>query len=371
MTITITLGEHIMGASNIQTSDDITPVFRLTKSQLKPIIDNIVSDKTVESFDVSIKHQVQGYYGYQAEKVIPTFTYTTTTGHTGKVTVFVKWFYREGPAEAHNYAYLTKHQAPIPRMYGTLTNREQREMLFLEYLDPITDSERFLNDFEQFHQFLALAACFNAIQPSREYAAQLPHHDIDRSLTEAVSVLNSIWDYGCKGELGNALKKFCSGREDRLSRLQTLAKRLIEPVTQMETGLAHTDFYPENTGWRRETEELLMLDLEFVGFAPRFYDAAGWIGAPDDIQHRCRPREELAQYYMKQYTRWGGCPVPLEQFLEDTRILWMASELRMLGWRLGRALDGRVDWTEDRDEGRRVLREGLHEDLSILLRQTS
>lgn len=137
----------------------------------------------------------------------------------------------------------------------------------------------------------------------------------------------------------------------------------------METGLAHTDFYPENTGWRRETGELLMIDLEFVGFAPLFYDVAGWIGAPDNIQKRCCPRRELAQYYLEQYARWGGCPVPLEQFLEDTRILWMASEFKMLGWRLGRALDGCVDWTDNREEGRRVFRDELQRDLSILLQQ--
>ena len=360
-----------MSVNNSQHDEDITPVFGLAKSQLRPIMDNIVSDETVDSFDVSIEHEVQGYYGYQAEKIIPTFTYTTTTGNTGKVIVFVKWFYRKGPAEAHNYTYLEKHHAPIPRMYGTLIKSHQREMLFLEYLAPVTDSDGFLNDDDQFHQFLALAARFNAIQPSQEYASKLPHHDIGRSLKESVSVLNSIWDYACKGELGNALKQFCSSSEDNLNRLKNLAKQLIDPVNQMKTGIAHTDFYPENTGWRRETGELLMLDLEFVGFAPRFYDVAGWVGAPDDILPRCLPRRELAQYYLEQYIRWSGCPVPLEQFLEETRILWMAGELKMLGWRLGRALDGCVDWTDDRGEGRRFFREGLHRDLSILLRQVS
>ncbi|MBC8234169.1 phosphotransferase [bacterium] len=359
-----------MSANNPQRNEYIIPIFGLTKSQLRPIINNIVSNEPVDSFDVSIEHEVQGYYGYQAEKIIPTFIYTTTAGNTGKVIVFVKWFYREGPAEAHNYIYLAKHNAPIPRMYGTFKSH-QREMLFLEYLTPVTDSDGFLNDADQFHQFLALVARFNAIQPSQEYASQLPRHDIGRSLKESVPVLNSIWDYACKGELGDALKQFCSSSEDNLNRLQNLAKQLIAPVNQMETGIAHTDFYPENTGWRRETRELLMLDLEFVGFAPWFYDVAGWIGAPDDIQPRCLPRRELAQYYLEQYIRRGGCPVQLEQFLEETHILWMAGELKMLGWRLGRALDGCVDWTDDHEEGRRFFREGLRRDLSILLRQVS
>ena len=33
-----------------------------------------------------------------------------------------------------------------------------------------------------------------------------------------------------------------------------------------------------------------------------------------------------------------------------------------------RALDGKVDWTDDREEGRRVFREELHKTLSALLR---
>ncbi len=85
-----------MSAGNFNPQKNTTPVFGLTKKQLRPILDNIVSDDTVASFEVSIEHQVQGYYGYQAEKVLPTFIYTTATGRTGKVVLLVKWFYRTG-----------------------------------------------------------------------------------------------------------------------------------------------------------------------------------------------------------------------------------------------------------------------------------
>jgi hypothetical protein len=347
--------------------NDVTPVFGLTRSQLIPIISNAVLNETVESFDISIEHQVQGYYGYQAEKIIPTFTYTTATGNAGKITIFIKKFYRKGPAEAHNYVLLEKHQAPIPRMYGTLTDVDQREILFLEYLVPIADNEKFLSDADQFHQFIDLAAHFNAIQLSQEFADQLSNLDISNRLIGAGSVLNKIWSLACKGELGNTLRQFCSSSEDKLKQLQMLIKRLIEPIERMELGLSHTDFYSENTGWRWKTGELLMIDLEFVGFAPKFFDVAGWIGAPDDIQPRCCQRRELAQYYLEQYARYGGFPMTLEQFLDEVHTLWMAGELRMLGWSLGRAVDGQVDWTNDQEEGQRLYRDGLYKVLNDLL----
>lgn len=39
----------------------------------------------------------------------------------------------------------------------------------------------------------------------------------------------------------------------------------------------------------------------------------------------------------------------------------------MLGWCLDRALDGQVDWTNDREEGQRLCRDGLYKVLNDLL----
>ncbi len=39
----------------------------------------------------------------------------------------------------------------------------------------------------------------------------------------------------------------------------------------------------------------------------------------------------------------------------------------MLPFSLGRSVDGKVDWTEDQDEGRRVYRGDIHRKLRVLL----
>jgi hypothetical protein len=135
----------------------------------------------------------------------------------------------------------------------------------------------------------------------------------------------------------------------------------------MEVGLAHGDFYPDQALRREQTGELLLVDLEGVGLRPRFFDIGRWIGAPDEIQPRCLPQEELARHYLAERARWGGRAVPLREFLEETRLLALADALMMLPFDTGRSLDGKVDWTEDRDEGRRVFREEVRRQLSLLL----
>jgi hypothetical protein len=353
---------------------DITPVFGLTKAQLQPVIHNIVPDETVVSFDIVIEHQVQGYCGYSAEKVIPTFICTKESGRVERTTVFAKRFHRTGTAEAHYYAALQEHQAPIPRMYEVLTDPDGREILFLEYLEPIGDiqaCDEFMNDLDNFRQCLSATAHFNAIQPSGEYVHQFPVKDIGRGLANSIVTLEHIWDSACRGNLGDALKHLCSGSRTGLRQLQACARRLVEPVEKMRTGLIHSDIYAENTGWRRSSGELLIIDLEWIGFGPRFYDAARWLGAPDDRQlHLCQ-RNELARHYMEQYVRWDGSAVPLDQFMKESFMLWKAQIFSMLWFRLARALDGHVDWTEDREAGRRFFRGSLYRDLCILVRESN
>ena len=43
--------DRIPGASHLQPNEDVTPVFGLTKAQLRPIVDNIAREPVV-SFDV-------------------------------------------------------------------------------------------------------------------------------------------------------------------------------------------------------------------------------------------------------------------------------------------------------------------------------
>lgn len=334
------------------------PVFGFAKSQLWPIVESIAGAPVV-SFEVTIEHRVAGRYGDRGDKVIPTFEYKTQCGHFARATVFVKRHCEPGPAEAYHYAYLAEHGAPIPRMYGWLTDQNKREVIFLEHLDVVTDEDpylEFLSDPGRFRQFLSATARFNAIRPSGSYAEQLRRQEWGVQLTRAARVLENIWDLARKGELGRGLAEFCSGPRDRLTRLQTLAERLISPVSRMERGLCLYDHRPCDTGWRRETGELLIFDLEFVELLPRFWDMAEWLGAPEEVRRVCCPRTELAGHYLEEYVRSGGSRVAVDEFLEEARILWTVWHFTDLWWRRDRAL-GKGSAHLTKDDNSEYLRE--------------
>ena len=50
--------------------------------------------------------------------------------------------------------------------------------------------------------------------------------------------------------------------------------------------------------------------------------------------------------------RPDGPPVPRETLLAEARVLWLEKQLNMLWFSLARALDGKVDWTNDREADR-------------------
>ena len=309
---------------NNKTCCSPTNVFGLTKAQLKPIVDSTSLFGPVASFEISVKHKVLPiYYGAKGEKVIPTFIYTTWSGYTGEITIFAKKYNESGPKETYHYLHLMKHNAPIPKFYGDLRDSDNREIIFLEYLKTFNSNDRmFIRDPKKFKQFLALMARFNAIKPSKEYAAVLQYKDVGGAISRRVmSALDSIWKQANYGKLGDDLKLLCSNL-NKLTQLKTFAKELIKPIKQMNRGLCMNDCHPHCTGYRFFTKERLFFDVEFVAFSPRFRDVAIWLGAPDIIQHYCLPRVELAQYYLEQYSRWGGATLETVDFLDEVQALW-------------------------------------------------
>jgi len=364
-----------------------TPVFGLSKAQLQPIADDIAGEP-VATLDVRVVHHAWPHYGVRGEKAATSFAWTTRSGRTGETMVFAK---RQGepicdrdgreiapaPAEATHYRNLTSHQAPVPRMYGALTVAapDPREVIFLEWLDEVvTEQEpfaQFQSDDEHLRQFLSSVARFNAIVPSSEYAEHLrtvrerertyPWYRKGRDGADSMfAKLKSMYDDAQQGKLGPALRQACSRSAHQLSALEALAYRLTEQKAAMAIGFCHRDLEPFQTGRRRSTGEAVLFDVESPNLAPRFHDAAVCLGAPDAYQPRCRPREELAQHYLDEYVRHGGASVSLDQFLDETYVLWLEWTYGWLDMFHQQSLEGRP-------EGRDLLQRKL----TFLLREAS
>jgi hypothetical protein len=346
----------------------------LTDAELKPVVAALAGEE-IERFRISAEDKVPGHYGYSARKAIPTVVYRTTSGKPGRGKLFIKWFNEPGPHEAYHYEHLARYRAPIPRLYGSILTADGREVIFLELLQPVRDLHpfhRFMNDPRRFPEFLRAAARFNAIQPSGEYAARLRNaafRDFTNWREELGVTLERIWECASKGSLGKPLRKLCDSARGKHSVLLNLAKHAVESLSHKETGLTHGDFYPDSVGTREASGEMLLLDLESVGLDWRFADVARWIGPPDDVRRRCLSRARLAQAYLKEYARCGGRSPSLSRFLEQTRRIWVWQTFAMLNFQLHRSLDGKVDWTEDREKGRQVYRADLGRELQSLLAQ--
>ncbi|MBT5536307.1 phosphotransferase [Candidatus Poribacteria bacterium] len=308
--------------------------------------------------------------GLRATRATRSYRRSTTrpTKGSGSLTMLVKRFHTPGEREAAHYAHLHAHGAPIPDLYLAETDATGREILFLEFLEAIVDLDPmagFLSNAVNFGKFLTAAARLNAIRPSQAYASILRPRNLGGTWEEARGSLTALVQLAAAGSLGDAVRRTVS--EMAPGSLVALSHRLEARLAEMPVGLVHNDHDSANTGLRRATGELLIFDLEFVGIGPRFTDVAGALGETDAEQPRCLPRSALAAQYLAAYALAGGDAPSVDTLLGETRDLLMAGTLRMLGWSIGRALDGVVDWTEDRDDGRREARAGLLADLQRLV----
>jgi len=342
--------------------DGATPVFGLSMAQLHPIVE-AAAGEPIASFDISIEHQVEGFYGFGGDKAIPTFTYVTSAGCAGRATVFAKHSNDPESTEAEQCGFLGAHGAPIPQIYGMLRSSVGRAILFFEHVDT-SEPARSTSSPEGLRELLSLMARFNAIRPAPEYAAWLQQASStreDKATTQA-RTQELLWEAAQRGDLGDDLRRFCASRRHDLPRLQTFTHRLFGQVVQMETGLVHNDFSLENTG-RRSTGERVVLDLDAVAIGPRFTDVHEHLGRPVDLWTRQEDQRDLAEYYLREYSRWGGCAPSLDQCLEESQVLWVHETIDDLGFGLR---CGQEDSFAG-DEWRNGSRRGMLKILTMLL----
>ena len=337
-------------------SDPIS-VFGLSETQLRPIVEAAVGEP-VTSFEVSFQHQVEGDYGFGGEKAIPTFSYVTAEGRRGRITVFAKHSVNPESPEGEKYRFLAAHGVPVPQVYGLVRSPEERSILFLEYLD-VSEQAQSVRSTEGLLEMLSLMARVNAIRPSPEQAAVLPSW-WDGPAAE-VSTLEVLWEEAERGDLGEDLQQFCASRRDDLPRLLAFTQRLDQQAREMEMGVLHNDFSTGNTG-RRASGERVVMDPELMGTGPRFGDVSGWLGRPEDLWTRKENQRDLAEHYLREYTRWGGTPASREECLEECHLLWVFG-LTNLDFGLGLA---RAD-SDTCKEYRAGSRRGLLKHLTLLL----
>ena len=341
----------------VSKSDPIS-VFGLSEAQLRPIVE-AAAGEPVASFDISVEHQIEGDYGFAAEKLIPTFSYMTSRGSRGRVTIFAKHSYNPDSPEPEQYRFLGLHDVPLPCLYGVLRSPEGRPILFLEYVDT-SDATRPALPPEVHFEFLSLMARFNAVNPSPEYRAWLERSlepTREQVLGEAVE---DVWEHACCGDLGEPLRQYCSEDKERRVQLRARADRVAAQVVDMEIGLVSGDFSFGNSG-RRSNGERVVFDVEGIGLGARFMDVGGLVGRPEE-QWPPAPypsREALAEHYLCEYVRWGGAAPTFEQFLAETRALWLNYQIGSMSFGVSVICSEEPQYIQYQEEARTGLLELL------------
>jgi hypothetical protein len=76
----------------------------------------------------------------------------------------------------------------------------------------------------------------------------------------------------------------------------------------------------------------------------------------------------VAETYCDALRERGGPSLAPDDIARGTRLARSLRRVGTLAWQMARAVDGKVDWTEDTEEGRRVYREWLLESLEGIAR---
>lgn len=357
-----------MSSDNTQAREEATTIFGVSNEQLWPIVEDAAGE-AVASFEIDAANSQPVVNGAGKHHVAaPAFAYVTRGGRAGQVVIFVKRSPHGpgGPSEKRQYHFLQTHQAPIPRLYGVVVDSEGKDILFIEHVDKSREALS-QHNMERRREFCGLMARFHAIQPSAEYVSYLErgYWGLHGELAEAEHWLDVIWDRSRAGELGRGLKEFCSSRDSSLRRLKSLAKHITDRCLSMPQGLIHTDIMTTENIGRRHSGELVILDVEWVRLGPRFYDAGKWLGRPAERWPAGIAQAELAQHFLDEYSRWGGAPPPLGQFLDDVRVMCLAESLRDLNW----YWDHGFPMTAGDEERRSYQYDSLYRSLTMLLAQ--
>ena len=345
-------------------SDALVSVLRANQGMASDLLGSIAGEP-IASHEVVAEAELTGHPGAQGDKLIPTFFYRTRSGRTAEITVFVKRSSERGPSEAHHYAYLARHAAPIPRMYGSATDAQGREIVFLEHLDKVLAEEDFAGEPGAAGRFLALLARFNSIAVERPYAEKLHRFDLGGMVLQQTPTLEELAHHAPSGRLGSRCKQLFANTEAVLNRLQQRAGALAQAAGKMEMGLVHGDYFPRHVGCRSGSDELLTFDLAHTQSAARFFDVAPFVGMPKGRSPLGLAAEKAALDYLAAYNEIAAARISMEQFLKETRDVWLAWNLRRLGWYLGPAL-GRAG-SPDTGSGGEAAAEQKRRDLCELL----
>ena len=342
-------------------------IFNLPKETLHRVAE-AAAGAELESFEIVEMQQLKGFRGYAAEKVLPLIEYRTRAGARGRVTIFGKRMYGPDITEQRQYEFLERHRVPTPKRLGFARDERGLEILFFEKLDEIGFNEQ---NSDEVRNYISLLARLNSIQPSSGDPWSPPPHLVARELMDGFLVprdLNVVWQHADSGELGPEIQALCAKERTRLPELVKTSIELGRRLDRLPRALLHEDFAGRNTGWRNGRTEFVLFDVHRLSIGPRFWDAMFVLGSPQEPAFKIMPWEESLNFYFSELSRFGGPAGTIADYQHDRGLMAASNAFSAFRWMIRLALSGEVDWTEDREEGRKSYRSSVLGTLETVLK---
>lgn len=310
--------------------DNMSELFGINKNVFQKIIENMDSPISIKKID-QIDFINKKFYGGRGDKKVIKVNYTFDN-KDNEIAFFIKKHCQKNPNEALHYRYLSRFNAPIPKLYAYYSKINHQDIIVTEVVKPfyVNDESKFMLDKEIFKPFIELTAEFNSTQINDKYKKIIiNNYDLldDKLIPFKKKIKNMFKKINEEPIYSNLKNKV--NNEMKIKLIET-HKNICSKIKEMEKGLYHWDHKPRNMGWSEEKKKYIIFDLEDTLWGPRFYNIGMWLGGSDEIERKYRPREALAKIYLDIYNKRNNSNISVDCLLNESYPLWIAYKIEIL-----------------------------------------
>jgi hypothetical protein len=332
---------------------------RLDGEPLRRIVANAARLDRVEDVSYHLHRRIAGCQGYNGRKFVISASFRSATGYGhGWVDLLLKCP-AKGCREHTLYPALMAQGAPVPRLEGMLRLDHEhpdraQDLMVLEFLPHIgfrpEDRMAFARTLGRFHAMPA--ASFPEVRRSR----------FDGDIPAWIETWQRIAAMATAGELGELILAWCRETDPPWDRFASYVRGAAAAADESTRGMVHRDLSPQNTGWRADRRELLLFDVPQMAHGCLAHDLIELF--PED-----QPLDPaVADAYLEVLRERGGPALGVAELRRELDLIRPLKRIGFLGWSLWICISGRVDWTDDIEEGRRAYRAGMLENLRAIVR---
>jgi hypothetical protein len=260
-------------------------------------------------------HEKQGLNG-GSNSCILTLRYPIGDNQFRSETVFIKQAADPSNKEAQKYRALESFGVPTPRLLTSI-QKDNAEIILLEFLPKIGID---FHSAKEVNDLLHLVAQVNSIQEPADLfnpSPGIPQEEFDKRLKSALretardQTLPFTIDIPCWFDAYQTARTACKS---------------------MPRAVNHNEFSFQQVGWaqREGNSQLVIFDLETMGWSPRFSDIAGVLNSL--ARHTGRDPIELFEIYFDRLCELNPPELGMEEAFQEQRLVRVKDAFDSLPW---------------------------------------